>query len=230
MKEILEYQKLDFDLRKLEKQINGSNEKNVMNQMINYVKTAQNKSLELEKSAKKLTEDYEMLKNEYDKNFKLIKELTSKKAEDLSEKQMEETFNKINLVSSNLYMIERNLNINVNNIKSILKEFENTKNQVIVARTKHKESKTKYDELVSTITPKIDQIKAEMRALESKIKPELLTRYKEKKHDNIFPVFVGLKDGNCGGCMMAQPKGRLDKLKQDGYIICEQCGRVIFNK
>ena len=220
---------MDIELRKLEKQINGSNEKNVMNQMIAYVKSAQNKSLELEKSAKKLTDDYEMLKVEYDKNFKLIKQLTSKSAEELSEQEMEETFNKINLVSSNLYMIERNLNINVNNIKSILKEFENTKNQVIVARTKHKESKAKYDQLVAEISPKMEAVKAEMAKLEKSIKPELLIRYKEKKHDNIFPVFVGLKDGNCGGCMMAQPKGKLDKLKTDGYIVCEQCGRIIFN-
>lgn len=228
MKEILEYQKLDMQLKKLEKQVNSSNEKNVMNQMINYVKTAQNKTLELEKSAKKLTEDYQSLKAEYDKSLKTIKELTAKKAEELSEKEMEEVFHKINQVSSNLYMIERNLNINVNNIKSILKEFETTKNQVIVARTKHKESKEKYEQLVADIKPKTDKIIAEMCALESKVKPELLTKYKEKKHDNIFPVFVELKDGNCGGCMMAQPKGRIDKLKQDGYIICEQCGRIIF--
>lgn len=229
MKEILEYQKLDSELRKLEKQINSSNEKNVMNQMINYVKTAQNKGLELEKNAQKLINDYKVLKTEYDKNFKLIKELTSKKAEELTEKQMEEAFNKINLVSSNLYMIERNLNINVNNVKSILKEFENTKNQVMVAKGKHKESKTKYDELIGSITPKMEHIKSEMHALESKIKPELLTKYKEKKRDNIFPVYVMLRDGNCGGCMMAQPKGKLDKLKADGHIVCEQCGRIIFN-
>ena len=103
MKEILEYQKLDMQLKKLEKQVNSSNEKNVMNQMINYVKTAQNKTLELEKSAKKLTEDYQSLKAEYDKSLKTIKELTAKKAEELSEKEMEEVFHKINQVSSNLY-------------------------------------------------------------------------------------------------------------------------------
>lgn len=229
MKEILEYQKLDIELKKLEKQVNSSNEKNVMNQMISYVKTAQNKILELEKNAKKLTVDYEALKVEYDKNFKLIKQLTSKNAEELTQEQMNDIFNQINQVSSNLYMIERNLNINVNNIKAILKEFDNTKKQVVVAKNKHKESKAKYDQMVASTLPKAEKIKEEMAKLESKIKPELLTKYKEKKHDNIFPVFVPLRDGNCGGCMMAQPKGKLDKLKADGYIICEQCGRIIFN-
>lgn len=230
MEKILTYQKLDLSLQQLEKQLSSSSEKSVMTQMINYVKDAQSKSMELEKKAKKLTEDYEMLKTEYDKNFALIKKLTAKNAEELSAEQMEITFNQINQISSNLYMIERNLNINVNAIKTILKEFENTKNSVIKARTKHKESKERFEALHAEIAPKIEKIKKEMQKLEPTLNGEMLAKYKAVKKDNIFPVFVPLENGNCGGCRMAQPKGKLDKLKTESYIICEQCGRVIFNK
>lgn len=230
MKNILKYQEYDSMLQQLEKKVSSSQEKSVMNQMINYVKDAQNKSMELEGQAKKLMEEYLSLKKEYDKNILLIKELTSKKSDELTTEQMDEIFNKINLVSSNLYMIERNLNIQLVNIKNILKEFETTKNGVIKARAKHKESKEKYEQLVNKVNPEIDRIKAEMQALESSVDPKLLAKYKTLKHDNIFPVFVPLNNGNCGGCRMALPMGKLDKIKTDGYIICEQCGRVIFVK
>lgn len=230
MENILKYQSLDAKKQQLEKSILTSSEKAVMNKMIAYVKEAQNKSMELENQAKKLTEEYLALKKEYDKNILLIKELTSKNSDELTTEQMDQIFHQINLVSSNLYMIERNLNIQIVNIKNILKEFEATKKGVIQARTKHKESKLKYEAFVNDVNPKIEAINKEMRKLESVIDEKLLAKYKSLKHDNIFPVFVPLENGNCGGCRMAQPKGRLDKIKSDGYIICEQCGRVIYNK
>ena len=48
MEKILKYQELDSKLQQLEKKISSSNEKAVMNQMIGFVKDAQNKSMELE--------------------------------------------------------------------------------------------------------------------------------------------------------------------------------------
>ncbi len=230
MEQILKYQELDGKLQQLERKINSSSEKSVMNQMIQYVKDAQNKSMELETQAKKMMEEYVSLKKEYDKNVKVIKELTSKNSDELTTEEMDEIFNKINLVSSNLYMIERNLNIQLVNIKNILKEFENTKNGVIKARTKHKESKEKYEALVNSINPQIESIKKEMQALENGIDEKILAKYKAVKHDNIYPVFVTLNAGNCGGCRMMIPMGKVNKIKADGFIVCEHCGRVIYIK
>lgn len=230
MENILKYQELDSKLQQLEKKMATSSEKSVMNQMIGYVKDAQNKSAELEQKAKKMMDEYINLKKEYDKNILLIKELTAKNSDELTTAQMDEIFHQINLVSSNLYMIERNLNIQLVNIKAILKEFENTKNGVIKARNKHKESKEKYEALVNTINPEMDKIRQEMTKLEPSIDAKLLAKYKSVRHDNIFPVFVPLNNGNCGGCRMALPMGKVDKIKSDRYIVCDNCGRVIFDK
>lgn len=230
MEQILKYQELDGKLQQLEKSISTSSEKAVMNQMIQYVKDAQNKSIELENQAKKMMDDYVALKKEYDKNILVIKELTAKNSSELTTEEMDEIFNQINLVSSNLYMIERNLNIQLVNIKNILKEFENTKNGVIKARAKHKESKEKYEALVNTVNPQIEAVKKEMLAIEGSIDSKLLTKYKAVKHDNIFPVFVTLNNGNCGGCRMMIPMGKVNKIKSEGYIVCEHCGRVIYVK
>lgn len=230
MESILKYQELDGKLVQLERKLASSNEKTVMNQMIAFVKDAQNKSIELENQAKKMTEEYVALKKEYDKNIKLIKDLTSKESSELTVEEMDEIFNQINLVSSNLFMIERNLNIQLVNIKNILKEFENTKNGVIKARAKHKESKEKYEALVAQINPQIEAIKKDMLALESSVDEKLLAKYKAVKRDNIYPVFVTLNNGNCGGCRMMIPMGKVNKIKTDGFIVCEHCGRVIYIK
>lgn len=230
MENILKYQELDGKLVQLERKLAASNDKAVMNKMIQCVKDAQNKSFELESQAKKMTEEYVSLKKEYDKNIKLIKELTSKESSELTVEEMEEIFNKINLVSSNLFMIERNLNIQLVNIKNILKEFENTKIAAIKAKETHKESKAKYEALVAEINPKMEAVKKEMLELESSINEKLLAKYKAVKRDNVYPVFVTLNNGNCGGCRMMIPMGKVNKIKTDGYIVCEHCGRVIYIK
>ena len=73
MENILKYQELDNKLQQLEKKMATSSEKSVMNQMIGYVKDAQNKSAELKQKARKMMDEYINLKKEYDKNILLIR-------------------------------------------------------------------------------------------------------------------------------------------------------------
>ena len=64
---ILKYQECDRQIKLLEKESATMQEKKVMNEMISIVKNAQNKSGELEKSARQIVEDYKKTKNEYAK-------------------------------------------------------------------------------------------------------------------------------------------------------------------
>lgn len=221
---ILKYQELDRQIRLLEKESSNMEERQIMNKMIAFVKDAQNKSSALENNAKQLVEDYNKTKSEYEKVLNNIQKLVA------SETQNEKTFSLINTYSSDLYMLERKLNIIITKTQEILKQFGVAKNNVIKAKQKHKECKEKYEAKVNEINPKIAKLKQEQKKLESSIDERMLTKYKNVLHDNIFPVLVPISNKLCGGCRMEIPMGKIDKLKTDGYIICEQCGRVIYNK
>lgn len=221
---ILKYQELDRQIRLLEKESANMQEKQIMNKMIAFVKDAQNKSGELENNAKQLVDDYKKTKAEYDKVLANIQKLIS------SDAQNEKTLGIINTYSSDLYMLERKLNIIVTKTQEVLKQFGVAKNNVIKAKQKHKECKEKYDAKVNEITPKIAKLRQEQKSLEGSIDEKMLSKYKSVLHDNIFPVLVPVSNKLCGGCRMEIPMGKMDKLKNDGFIICEQCGRVIYNK
>ena len=45
-----------------------------------------------------------------------------------------------------------------------------------------------------------------------------------------MPVFVMINNGHCGGCRVEIPTSKLNTLKKDGKIICEQCHRIIYTK
>ena len=209
IKNILKYQEFDRQIKNLERTASNMEEKQVMNKMIGYVKEGQNKSLELEQNAKQLVEDYEKTKKDYDDTIAKIQQLVS------NEKGDEATVNLINGYSSDLYMLERKLNIIVTKTQEILKQFGSAKNNVIRAKQKHKECKAKYDAKIAELNPKVAKLRQEQKKLESTIDAPLLTKYKNVLHDNIFPVFVPVKENMCGGCRMQLPSGKIDKLKKE---------------
>lgn len=228
MDKILQYQKLDIELHKLIRATENCEEKAVMNKMIAYVKDAQNKSMAIESGAKKVVDDYKDLRAQYDENYKKVQTLTSNS--DYKNIDYKSVYNQINALSSELFMIERNLNIVINKAKELLKSFEVTKNNVLKARSKHKESKDKYEALLSTYQPKIETTKKEMKQLEKEVEPALLEKYRAIKNDKVFPVFVSLDGKLCGGCRMEIASGTLNKLANSKFITCEHCGRVIYKK
>ncbi len=228
MEKILQYQRLDIELHKLIRATENSEEKAVMNKMIAYVKDAQNKSTAIENNAKKVVDDYKNLRKKYDACNKEIQTITSNS--DYQNINYDQTYKRINSLSSELFMIERNLNMTINRAKELLKEFEVTKNNVIKARGRHKESKDKYEQLIASYAPKIEETKKQMKELEKVIEPKQLEKYRSIKNDKIFPVLVPLQNNLCGGCRMEIASGKLNKLSSEPFIICEHCGRVIYKK
>ena len=227
MKTMLQYQKLDIELKKIQRAVNNSQEKEIMNKMISYVKDAQNVSNVIENKASKVVNDYFSLKKSYEVNTKKVEKLTAELPK--NEEELKQTYAQINSLSSELFMIERNLNILIGKAKDLLKEFEVTKNNVIKARSKHKTSKENYEKLIRDNEPKINEIKAQMKAMEKSIDASLLEKYKSMKNDNIFPVYVPLLDDKaCYGCRMEVASSKLNKLSVEPFITCEHCGRLIY--
>lgn len=227
MRTILQYQKLDMEAKKIARSVNSSEEKEIMNKMKNYVKDAQNVSNMIEGKAQKLVDNYYSIKKQYDVNAKKVEKLLNSSPK--TEEEFKNVYAQINTLSSELFMIERNLNIVLSKAKEILKEFETTKNNVMKARAKHNTSKENYEKLLKDVEPKLNEIRAQMKAMEPKVTPALLEKYKTMKNDNIFPVFVPLLDNKaCFGCRMEVASSKLNKLTSEQFITCEHCGRLIY--
>lgn len=228
MKEILEYQKLDIELRKLKKSTSENLDKNNVAKLKAYIMESSEKGKSLENGAKDLLNEYNKMKDQYEKNYKKVQDLTTKSLESIKEDDIDAILAEINSLSQELFLMERNLNIFINKIKSSLKEFEVTKNNMIKAKQKYNEVKSKYEKSVQAVTPKLKEIEDKMKSMEKTIDTELLSKYKTMKNDKIFPVFVSLKEGHCAGCMVEIPTSKINKLKSNGTIVCEQCHRIIY--
>ncbi len=228
MQSMLQYQSIDMELDKLQKSKNNLEEVKVIDKMKNVVKSAQNNSIKLESDAEALLKEYNCLKDSYDKQHKEIQKLTKLDVNTMTRDDITDHLMKINSISSQLFMIERNLNHVITKISNSLKEFENNKKTAVIARNKHKEAKDSYLKKIDAIEPSIQKLAADLKKLESSIKPEIFAKYKAMKNDGIFPVYVRLQNDACGYCRMEIPKNKLDNLKGDNTITCEHCRRIIF--
>ncbi len=230
MNNILQYQAIDMELDKLIKQKNTFEEIELIEKMKGIVKNAQNNSIKLDSEAKKLLDEYNKLKVSYDKQLKAIQSLINQDVNSMDRDQITDNLVKINSISSELFMIERNLNIVITKISTALKEFENNKKTAVIAKNKYKDAKEEYSKKVKELEPVIAKKMQDLKSLESKQDPELFAKYKAYKNDGIFPVYTQLQNGACGYCRMELPKNKLDSLKNSNYIVCEHCRRIIFNK
>ena len=100
----------------------------------------------------------------------------------------------------------------------------------MLARQKHKENKDIYDNFVGEVEPKIKKLQTSLKEKEKSLDKELYEKYKNLRKDGIFPIVVELRDNTCGGCGMGLASNTLERIKQKGYIQCEQCRRIIYSK
>lgn len=229
MKKMLEYQKLDMELNKLKKSSLNSEDRAKLSKLKSYIVDSHNKGFKLEDDAKDLLADYQKLKSQYESNCDKVQKLVDTDINTISLDKVDAFLSQINSLSSQLFLLERNINIIITKIKNSLMDFDTTKKNIIKAKEKYNECKDKCDKEMEKITPKIKEIEEKMSALEKEIPADLFARYKAIKGDKIFPVFVSLSEGHCSGCRVEIPTAKVNKLKNEGSIVCEQCHRIIYN-
>ena len=83
--------------------------------------------------------------------------------------------------------------------------------------------------ILNEIQPQIDKQKQEIKSLEKDLDQNFLGKYKQRRADKIYPVFVPAVEKSCGGCRMELPSASLERLKNKGFLECEHCGRIIYN-
>lgn len=230
LEEILEYQKKDGQLVKIEKEISESKAKKVVNQMVGIVKDAQQKIVLTEKNATTLIKTYNELNKSFENQQKVILKYLKLKLENENDETIAEYEKNIKEATTNLLLIQKNIAKLSKSITETLKQFEQYKKDVIDAKKKHAQGMDAYNKLIESHKKDVETLKAELVKLEKKVDPKLLAKYKKMREDKKFPIFVPLLNSSCGGCSMGLAVSQLNKLEEKGMLECENCRRIIYKK
>ena len=228
VKSILEYQKKDAEKLGLDRKLNSSPNKAGQNKMLEAAKQSQAKSGELDQKAASVIAEIETIKKAGEQNASLLESLMAKKTESLSEEELASISANIQKISQNFAVLDKKLQQDAESVNMIIAEFNKAKEMHQKAKDKYAEYKVLADAELAKIQPEFNKIDAELKAIEAKADKELLAKYKAKRSDRIFPVFVPLDGNSCGGCRMEQSGACISKLKTNKQLECENCRRIIY--
>ena len=227
---MLEYQKIDRELARIEKDLRENE---------NYVKLKQYKAMRqacednivrAESKANDLKAQLAPLRESMSKVLALIEEYY-KEIEDVENvdelnymnKKLNEQLESLAGIEKEIKRIQREGEETVKSLNDITAKLP----QVIALCVKFN---NEFVKATNAMKPRVLELKQRKTELRKAIAPALFEIYQKVSDGQIQPVFVPLRDGiRCGGCQMEMPKARVDaQFATKEYMRCEHCGRIIY--
>jgi len=228
MKNMLKYQELDCEIVRLENELKQSIERKNAMKMQQLLKDCQAKLLELNEKSKALFDEFEKYKQVFNQMVENL-EVVNKNVANKDEKKIDGLIEAGDAISKNLMRLEKKISAIVNECNNVQTEYNNIMKSARQAKASGQKSKESFATLKAETDAKIEEIKKELEILEKKVDKQLLAKYKHKRVEKAN-VFVPDLKGTCGGCRMEISAAKKSKLKADGMIECENCGRIIYAK
>lgn len=225
---MLEYQKLDSEMFKIEKQLRENANRRNAGQMHENMKNAQARSLKLEEKAGSLLAEIEKVKKQVAVQEEKMTEFISKDISKMAKEEVEQLTTLKNKLAQNLQILEKNLTTLAESVNAVLADFNKTIKAFNSAKEQYAQSKAAYDADVKAVEGDKEQIEKSLASLAKECDVKLMEAYLKRRKENIFPVIVPLKGNLCGGCHVEMPYVSISKLEDDGVLVCEHCRRIIY--
>lgn len=228
-KELLEYQKVDAELRKIEQEISQSEERRKYIQAKKFMETAAEKLEGMDARARELKEMAMRLTYNYQELNKAISEYAE--IDEMVEAGGDVSFykKKVQGLTDQLRSLKNELNKLVSEIENASEEYQRMKKQTISMQKQYKEYNEKFKEVKNSRAAEVKAINEKLEKIGKNIPSDILARYKAKRRDRIFPVIVPLTNGRCI-CGMDFAIAQQSALEGGNIIECEHCRRFIYKE
>ncbi len=226
-KELLEYQKVDGEMRKLEQEIAASEERKKYIQAKKFMEVARDK---LDAQDKRAVE----FRNLRDDLAKRVEDITHAIAEfseldEMLEEGADVAFYKKNAQSllEKLRSVNAEMNKLIAEAAAASEEYKKFKEQTIAMQKQYKEYSEKFKALRDSHAVEVKDITTRMAALAKKIDPKILEVYDTKRKERIFPIVVPLNGEFCV-CGRDFPLAQQGALAGGNMVECENCHRLVY--
>lgn len=229
LNELLEYQKVDAQLRKIEQEVAASEEQKKYAQANKFMKSAPERFEAQDRRAAELAALREDLIRRAEDISKQIAEYSE--LEEMVEEGGDVSFYKKNAQAllDRLRGLRSEMQKLNADIASTVEEYDRFKKQGAAMQKQYKEYKAKRDELVNTHKDEVNSLRARLAEIAKKIPEDILAKYQQKRKENIFPIIAPL-NGNMCVCGMDFPLALQERLAGGNVVECEHCRRFVYKK
>ncbi len=231
MKTILEIQKLDRQIRALEREVDKCPASVSFRNYKKLLQDGRTRFEQLETQANDLITQYNIEMTKYNKckgNSEIVRK---RNTENIDLENIENLITDANALVGELSEGNRRVDDLVRKSEEIVRKSAELSNKLTEAKKRSTVIKAQIEQKKQEVAPKIAEIQKHITKLEGSItdKDEKVKyeKYKEMKANGIFPVYVPLEDVFCGGCKVELSLNFIEKLKEKKMLTCEHCGRII---
>lgn len=229
IKQLLDYQAVDYESEKVEKAVINCEERRAAVQM-------KKKFEAIMENRKKLIAMLEKLKNELASVEAKCTELSAQTAQ--CQKEIQNDGEDIDKVENDLKRLRRITDATAElgeQIKQIIirsqkadKMLSEQTANANAARDQYQACKQKYDERLKQEMPAIEAAKARRAEAAKNVDPELLKKYNALRVNKQVPT-ARLQGSTCTGCNMMLPSAIVSRVAAEKEIVeCENCSRILY--
>jgi len=188
--------------------------------------------LELDIDAKSLMATLEAVKKNMGELVSRTEEIQKKPYETMTEDELNSALAYANQVAAKVAAYESQLGDLTRKINDRATKFEDAKKKIITATKTIQTLQPQLDTKRAELKPQMDEFDKQLTALAKNVEPKLLERYKKKramdKGQKPVDIIVQVLGERCGGCMFEMPLSQIHKIGVDGYIVCEECNKILY--
>lgn len=225
---ILEYQNLDTEMFKIERQLKENQNKRMASEAHERMKNAQSHSIDLEKKAGALLTEIDKVKKQLKIQEDKMEEFLQKDVANMGKEEVEHLSILKNKLAQNLQILEKNLTTLAESMNATLSDFNKTIKTFNSSKEEFAKCKNAYDEDVKAVEGQKAEIEKKLAEIAKSCDSNLMESYLKRRKENVFPVIVPLKGNSCGGCHVELPFVSVAKLNDEGVLVCEHCRRIIY--
>lgn len=231
---ILEYQKIDIELRKILDEIERSDDNKKLEQARSEFNNAKATVTESEKAAENILTFYANALAAYEECEKKIAEFAARMRETDSIEEQREIAAQMEKMRSQLAELERKLAERGDNADKAIMTYLDGNERGKKMRAVYANIKDRLEKFRKEREPKINELRAKLDAIKPDIPTEVFNTYKAITADRKYPAFVAAIPGEkkeyrcfCGFTLSQKTKS---ELLEGGHCRCETCQRLIYLK
>lgn len=230
--QMIEYQKLDMELRRLNNEFNKNPDKKKLDSARNDFNAAQavfDKSVaESEDYAKEIEQVYA----DFTASEKEIAELEKAFSSAATDEEKAALLPRMELAKARLETYRNKVGNKIEAIKRLLGTCAQEQKKKKTVKEEFDRINAKLKDVKDSFMTERNKLKEKMSELEKKLDKNLLEIYVKARKDGIFPVFVkaSVTDGGNYGCLCGMQLSQTNKtkLKNDKMCQCDACRRIVY--
>lgn len=230
-KALIDYQKKDIELRKLNNVLDRDEALVSMNKNKRVFNDAKQAIADCEQQAGGILDMYGELRKYVEENEALLEEL--EKSEASGEEELEQRVKKLESLKSKFQSADKKMHDIDEKSKAVCSRRTDALKTGNAAKIKFVEAREKHNKLVSSKSDEIGKLKAELEEQRKSLDPQFFAEYNKLVEENKFPPVVPAAGDdkknmyNCGGCGLNLPQRGNAMLNDKGWFRCENCRRII---